>query len=310
MKKMILFLLMLCCFVFANETPKIAVYVGGSEDAAVNEALSDLVLDALVKSGHYRSIDRPQDFTAKTIRADDGVLTDDSLILESGKTAGAQYLCFVKILAVLGSNQISARIVGVESDSVIELGIVRSPLGTVEDLHRVSVQITKRLPVGQNKKKTEETEKTEKTEETEAKQVSEAMGTVRKETQKDVKKESLFVDARDNKEYKIKRIGDYYWFMQDLDFNGKGKYNWNDACDVCPQGWRLPGNNEWGALKKTASLDDLKEFTEKNSGRWWSATEKGRKFASYWYFSRNKLKSSPGTDHVGKGNAYGVRCVK
>ena len=304
MKKTVLVLLMLCCSVFAKETPRIAVYASGSEDAAVNEALSDLVLDALVGSGSYRSIDRPQDFTAKTIRAGDGVLVDDSLIIESGKNAGAQFLCFVKILAVLGSNQISARIVGIESGSVMELGIARSPLGTVEDLHNVSVQITERLFAGRNA----ETAKT--AEKTAVKQVPAEAETIWKQTLKEDEKELSFIDHRDNKEYHIKRLGSHYWFMRDLSLNGKEKYNWYEAREICPEGWRLPNNMEWNALKKTSTPDDLKEFTEKSRGNWWSATEKGRGFASFWYFSRSKLKSSPGTDHIGKANSYGVRCVK
>ena len=303
MKKTVLVLLSVCCLVFAQEKPKIAVYVSGSEDAAVNEALSDLVLNALVKSDFYRSIDKSQEFIIRTIRAQDSVLANDSLILEIGKSFDAQYLCFVKILSVLGSNQVSARIVGIESDASIELDVVRSPLGTVEDLHKVSVQITKPLTARQNKKSFEMAATKQAAAESEAIQKQ-------AEKEKEAKKESLFVDTRDKKEYRMKRIGGYYWFMRDIAYNSKEKYKWNDACEVCPEGWRLPDNKEWNALKKTASPDELKEFAEKSRGNWWSASENGRGFAWFWYFSRGKLKSSVGTDYVGKANAYGVRCVK
>jgi len=61
---------------------------------------------------------------------------------------------------------------------------------------------------------------------------------------------NIFVDDRDNREYKIKDIGSgVIWFMEDLAYNAKTKYTWTEANTACPTGWRLPSDADWGTLK-------------------------------------------------------------
>lgn len=74
---------------------------------------------------------------------------------------------------------------------------------------------------------------------------------------------SKFVDSRDNLTYYTKEIGDLVWMRNNLAYSESGVpysnspamsyisgnyYTWEEAKTACPEGWRLPTENDWLSL--------------------------------------------------------------
>lgn len=80
-----------------------------------------------------------------------------------------------------------------------------------------------------------------------------------------------YTDTRDGQEYDYIHVGNLDWFAENLKYTEIGKayvneavmgkvlgmyYNYNDAVSACPEGWRLPTEEDWVDLAKSASEKD------------------------------------------------------
>lgn len=123
-------------------------------------------------------------------------------------------------------------------------------------------------------------------------------------------------DLRDNQWYGITKVGNLYWFSQNLNWAGSGQaygradaagyvfgrlYSWNDATlgksgtglgngpqGVCPAGWHIPTNQDWEDLAKVLNNGVELPFTDEWNGLgeklMVDASFNGTKF---WPFSPN-----------------------
>jgi len=76
--------------------------------------------------------------------------------------------------------------------------------------------------------------------------------------------EGCWLDERDNRDYKVVRIGKQIWMAENLQYEVDGckvydndpsnlsrygyLYTWNAAKNAVPKGWHLPTNKEWNEL--------------------------------------------------------------
>jgi len=161
---------------------------------------------------------------------------------------------------------------------------------------------------------------------------------------------NVFVDERDGQEYRIFESGDGNWWMaQNLNFATPGSwcydledencsdwgrlYNWEEAMVACPEGWHLPGDQEWSALieyyggthyaGKALKGGGLSDFNAQFSGYrdkdgyfgkinesayYWSSTEHAQGYASFKGIYKSV--DNVGTYTYPKQDGFSVRCVK
>lgn len=103
---------------------------------------------------------------------------------------------------------------------------------------------------------------------------------------------STFTDPRDGKVYQTVVIGNQEWMSENLAYAPSNVnywaygnddanvetygylYDWETACDVCPDGWHLPSDSEWKELEMALGMS---QAAADYSGR--RGTEEGSKLA-------------------------------
>ena len=144
----VLFVALFCAAVFAQDLPKIAVYVTGNVSDDEKKALGTRMLATLINSGRYKGIERSNSFLAEIekeqVKQRSGAI-DDNQISELGRQFGVKFVCIADITPAFGEYQVSARIVNVETAEVAFIGESFSPLKSSVDLVTVSNQVVKNM---------------------------------------------------------------------------------------------------------------------------------------------------------------------
>lgn len=90
----------------------------------------------------------------------------------------------------------------------------------------------------------------------------------------------IFIDQKDDKQYKTVKIGGQIWFAEDFNWEGAGVvngknarrlYTWEEAMRAVPPGWHLPTDDEWTALTDYAG--GLENAVMALKSEWWGGTD-------------------------------------
>lgn len=153
MKKLLILTLLLlsAAFAFAQQKPRIAVYMTGNDP--VNEIISNRLMMGFSSSGKYIPVERSATFLAEINKEQSYQRSgevDDDQIAAIGKQFGLQYVCVVSVLNVWKNEKyITAHIIDVNSAEVIgscsSNGTLSSPTALMNSLDDLSKKITSAL---------------------------------------------------------------------------------------------------------------------------------------------------------------------
>ena len=150
-KKLSLFLIMIFVVfsaAFAQELPRIAVYVTGEIGDNEKKAFAARMLVSLINTGRYvMGEERPNSFFAEVEKGHGGEI-NDSQISELAGRFGINHICIIDVSPLFDGYQILARIVDAENVDVVRIGDSYSPLKTADDLVQASDDLVKAMSRG------------------------------------------------------------------------------------------------------------------------------------------------------------------
>lgn len=77
-----------------------------------------------------------------------------------------------------------------------------------------------------------------------------------------------FTDSRDNKTYKLAKVGPQTWMAENLSYGDSSLYTFENALDVCPEGFHLPSLKELEALVNFAGGAEVAAQKLKSTTGW------------------------------------------
>ena len=126
MKKILLFLLLACCFATVsnaqeNEKETVAVYLSGEISDSYKKIISSRAVSRISRSKEYVAVERTADFLNVLTKEQDYQLSgevDEDQIAAIGKRFAAQYVAVFEVSEADGLGFISARLIDVENGIV------------------------------------------------------------------------------------------------------------------------------------------------------------------------------------------------
>ena len=146
---------------FAQQKPRVAVYVTG--DNPINEIVGSSLEDGLAHDGKYTAVERTASFLRELSKEHDYQRSgevDESQIADLGKQFGVEYVCVTSVTDVWGSEKyISARIIDVQTAEVIASGSSNGSISSSSDLVKALDKLSQNILKAMNISKSTKTSK-------------------------------------------------------------------------------------------------------------------------------------------------------
>ena len=136
--------MMMVSAAFAQEKPKIAVYVKGGISDEVKAAFRNELVFALVKSERYYAVDDNDAFVAavkKEMERHGVSEMNDMQVGKAGEHVNADFVCVANVSPVLGGYQVFVRVIDVKNEAVAEMGRAAGNIASAADVSETADRI-------------------------------------------------------------------------------------------------------------------------------------------------------------------------